>query len=257
MNSKTKTVFEIDNLIALWTFQERPGEPRKAIGKGSFPLSEMAGDVERVDDGIFGPYAARLAYQQWFKLDRGSLSALNIHGKDAQVTVVAWIKRQKKPDGFCEAVAGLWDEQRSKRQYALFVAMPVDNAEGRREQVGGHISSIGGSSPGHDHSRSRANGATPVPFDEWVSIGFTYDGDFIRAYYNGAFDALKGVNPYQYPNGIFDGGPDGSAFTVGSVPRERPPQGPGNYFTGVIGGIAVFDRALHTEEMHMLSDLTP
>ncbi len=177
--SALEKVTTLPGLVALWTFQENAGENRLATGKGKFPLQEMAGPVERVDGGIFGAHAARLKYKQWFELPREKLGALDIHGKEAKVSMVAWVKRAKKGDGFCEAVAGVWDEQRGKRQYALFVAMPVKNAEGEMEQVGGHISSIGGSSKGRDHSVSRANGATPVPFGEWHTLGFTYDGEMI------------------------------------------------------------------------------
>ncbi len=248
-------VTKLPGLVALWTFQEKAGEKRIATGKGDFPLQEMAGAVERVDGGIFGPHAARLKYKQWFELPREKLGALDIHGKEAKVSIVAWVKRAKKGDGYCEAVAGVWDEQRGMRQYALFVAMPVKNAEGKMDQVGGHISSIGGSSKGKDHSVSRANGATPVPYDEWHTLGFTYDGEKIRAFFDGGFDELDGVNPYPYPHGIFDGGENGSSFTVGSVPRGRKPSGPGNFFAGTIGGIAVFDRPLTPEEMGVLAEI--
>ncbi len=135
--------------------------------------------------------------------------------------------------------------------------MPVENEEGVKEQVGGHISSVGGSTPGFDHSRSRANGATAVPYEKWQTLGMTYDGEWIKAWINGEFDELENVNPFHYPNGIFDGGEKGSSFTVGSVPRGRKPQGPGNFFMGTIGGIAVFDRALSADEMEKLADLVP
>ncbi len=78
----------------------------------------------------------------------------------------------------------------------------------------------------------------------------------IRAFFDGRFDELEGVNPYRYPHGIFDGGKDGSSVTVGSVPRGREPSGPGNFFAGTIGGIAVFDRALTSGEMASLAEIT-
>jgi hypothetical protein len=49
--------------------------------------------------------------------------------------------------------------------------------------------------------------------------------------------------------GLFDGGEDGSDFTVGAVHRLGEM---GNNFVGQIGGIAVFDRALSDDEFQTI-----
>lgn len=96
-------------------------------------------------------------------------------------------------------------------------------------------------------------------------MAFTYDGQHIRSYLNGEFEArepelidhTKGFpgyseaithskNPYFYPDGM---GNNGSDFTVGAVLLAR---GMGNYFRGQIGGLAVFKRALSAEEIRRL-----
>ena len=54
-------------------------------------------------------------------------------------------------------------------------------------------------------------------------------------------------NPYYYPDGIGDNGSD---FTVGSVLLKS---GMGNFFKGLIGGLAIYDRALTNEEIRQIS----
>ena len=57
----------------------------------------------------------------------------------------------------------------------------------------------------------------------------------------GRLDERPGRNPYPYPGGIFDGGPAGADFTVGAVHRGVEM---GNFFAGLLGGLAVYQRAL-------------
>ena len=58
-------------------------------------------------------------------------------------------------------------------------------------------------------------------------------------------------NPYEYPGGLLDGGENGSDFTVGAVHRSGEM---GNWYVGLIGGLAVFNRALSDEEMAYLAE---
>jgi hypothetical protein len=60
--------------------------------------------------------------------------------------------------------------------------------------------------------------------------------------------------PVFLRGGLFDGGPDGSDFTVGGVSRSGEM---GNWFQGQIGGLAVYSRALSASEMHHLASATP
>ena len=93
-------------------------------------------------------------------------------------------------------------------------------------------------------------------------MAFTYDGTYIRSFFNGRFEARKpelidhtkgfegyseGItetkNPWPFPDGM---GNNGSDFTVGAVLLKS---GMGNFFKGQIGGLAVFDRALSETEL--------
>src|SRR5690606_35704886 len=84
-------------------------------------------------------------------------------------------------------------------------------------------------------------GGTPVSYDEWTFAAMTYDGGWIKSYLDGKLDNRPGLNPYAYPEGIFDGGENGSDFTVGAVHRSGEM---GNFFVGQLGGLAVFNRTL-------------
>ena len=77
------------------------------------------------------------------------------------------------------------------------------------EQVGAHISSIGGATPGFKYCMDAAIGATPVPFDTWQCAAISYDGKKGRAWLNGELDPRGERNPYMHAGGIFDGGPNG------------------------------------------------
>ena len=93
-------------------------------------------------------------------------------------------------------------------------------------------------------------------------MAFTYDGKYIRSYFDGKFktrpkeliDHTKGFpgypdgvvqskNPYYFPDGIGDNGSD---FTIGAVLLKS---GMGNFFKGKIGGLAVYNRALNDAEI--------
>ena len=111
----------IDNLICFWSFMEESGTERISSGRCQYALREGTPFIERVKEGVFGEYSARIKEGEWFYIPRAQCPALNIHGKDGEVTVVAWIKRDVKQYSQCEAVAGMWDETRKKRQYCLFL----------------------------------------------------------------------------------------------------------------------------------------
>lgn len=234
-------VLNTPDLIALWNFTS--DAPLTSQGAHAYTLQEMNGAVERTPEGVY------LRCGQWFSIPREECPALNIHGENAQVSVVARLKRMRQPETYdCETIAGVWDESRKKRQYCLFLDLPIwDSAD----QVGGHVSYHGGPTPGHPYCMDAAIGATPVPFDAWSCVGFTYDGEYARAYLNGELDTRDGRNPFHYPHGLFDGGADGADFTVGAVSRSGEP---GNFFHGVLAWVVIFNRALSDEEMKQLND---
>jgi len=183
---------------------------------------------------------------KYFRIPREQCPELNIYGKDAKLTVMAWVKRDRKLGDQCESVAGMWNEENRKRQYCLFLNLKIHNSE---QQVCGHVSSVGGPTPGQRWCMDACIGATPVPFDQWQCIAFTYDGQYACSYLNGKLDSREVFNPYFYDEGICDGGECGSDFTVGAVYRLGEM---GNWYVGLLGGVAVFDRVLTEEEMNVV-----
>lgn len=243
MNEAANAVCDTDGLICFWDFQEQGGQSRKAQGPYAYGLAEGAGAVERAEDGIFGPYAADVKHGQWFSLPRAECPALDIHGPAAQVTIAAWLKWADVESKGCQDVAGIWNESRRKRQYCLFLDLRIWQSKG---QACGHVSSVGGPTPGHPYCMTSAIGNTPLSKAEWHFVVFTYDGGHAKIYLDGLLDAREHYNPFEYPEGLFDGGAEGADFTVGAVDRSGEM---GNFYTGLLGGLAVYNRAITAEEI--------
>lgn len=233
---------DLEDLLCFWDFQERTGTPRVARGPYRYALDEQGGPIARVDGGVWGAHAVRVEPGQWFNLPREDCPALDLHGVDAQVSVVAWVRWAS--DQRCQAVAGMWNETRKKRQYALFLNLTKRYDSVRN--VHGHVSAVGGPTPGHPYCVSYATGATELPFDQWRCVAMTYDGGASRVYLDGVLDQREAYNPYPYPDGLFDGGSDGADFTVGAVDAAGSVR---NFFGGTLGGLAVYQRALSEAEL--------
>ncbi|MHA6481973.1 LamG domain-containing protein [Paenibacillus sp. strain BS8-2] len=240
-----------EHLVSLWDFQEEGGSPRVAKGRCEYALQEMAGPVHRTEEGVLGQYSADIVHGQWFSIPRSLCPELNFHSDRSQLTVAAWVKWELQEHRGCKAIAGMWDETRSKRQYCLFIDLKIwDSAE----QVCGHVSSVGGPTPGYEYCMTTAIGSTPISKGEWHFIAFTYDGQYASCYLDGKLDTRAHWNPYLYDEGgLFDGGTDGADFTVAGVDRSSEP---GNFYSGLLGGLAVFDRALSGAEIAQLSELS-
>jgi hypothetical protein len=251
-----------DGIVALWTFSEKPGKARKSVVNDKFPLSEANGKIRRFDDGPLSGYSALFEGNNYLSLPNKMTGNLNIHGKDRGVTVIAWIKWDGTQTGF---IGGMWNEYQDggKRQYGLFVSLPHYNGN---DQVCGHISWTGKPTPPFPYSIDYSASNQTVMAGEWSCVAFTYDGQYIRSYLNGEFKArepelirntkgfegypdglIQSKNPYLFPDGM---GNNGSDFTVGAVLLKS---GMGNFFKGLIGGLAVFDRALSEIEIKSLS----
>lgn len=252
------TVLKMKGLVAFWDFQEAAGQPRVAKGSEPYSLQEMKGPIQRTDDGVFGPWSVDIKRGQWLMIPRAQVGALDIHGKDAKVTVVAWVKRQAKDSW--QAIAGVWDETRKKRQYCLFLNAPRGTKADEMKRyplanrIHGHVSAIGGPTPGDDFCITYSSGATEIPMKKWVCLVMQYTGKESRVYVNGKLDVLEQYNPFPYPDGLYDGGKEGADFTVGAVHRGGTW---GNFFGGQLGGLAVYDRALTDAELKRLAGLTP
>ncbi|GGD82898.1 LamG domain-containing protein [Paenibacillus nasutitermitis] len=236
----------IPGLISFWDFQETDGNEYVAKGLHPYRLKEMNGAAERVQDGVFGAYSVNVTHGKWLSIPRNDCPELNIHGPQAKLTVAAWVNRAVIASRGCEFIAGIWNETAGKRQYGMFLNLEIwDSAE----QVCGHVSAVGDPTPGYKYCMTSSIGATPVSKGEWHFIAFTYDSAESRAYLDGRLDQREAFNPYSYPDGLFDGGEEGADFTVGAVNRSGEI---GNFYNGLLGGLAVFNRALSEEEIRSL-----
>jgi len=247
--------------VALWDFKEKKGHDRKATGLAKFPLKEQNGTLPRIEEGPLSGYSAQFGNKAFLSIENEKTGALNIYGENQGVTVIAWVKWEGNT-GF---VGGMWNEYQNggKRQYGLFVSLPHYNG---RDQVCGHISKTGKPTPPFPYSIDYSASAQVVAKGVWQCVAFTYDGEWIKSFLNGEFQQrepelinntrgfegypdglVQSKNPYHFPHGM---GNNGSDFTVGAVLLKS---GMGNFFTGLIGGLAVFYRALSEEEIRTLS----
>lgn len=244
------------HLLAFWDFSEEAGMPRVSKSYQNdeiYELLEGTGPIEMVAEGPIKNTSAHIVDSTWFYIPRTKLGKLNIYGKDASVTVVAWVK--KDTDKYWQAIGGVWDETREKRQYYLFLnaASKTHHDEMKRYPtnglIHGHISATGGKTPGQIAWISYASSDEAVAIDEWAMIAITYDGKQIKAFKNGELSANALTNPFPYEEGIYDGGEDGADFTVGSNSVIGKMT---NQFVGQISGLAVFDRALDDKTIRQL-----
>lgn len=280
-----RVVEGMPGLVAFWTFGEEAGQPRRSSGtKHPHPLNEVGGPIARVAGGPFSGYAAELNGKQYLEIKYADTRDLNISGPKAQVSMFAVVRIVDLKQS--RTIAGMWSEGKGRdddtgtRQYALLMNMPT---YGGARQLVPHISSEGGVTRRADGSAfpwcaDYAATRLEVPEERWCTLGFTYDGEFIRAFIDGVLDrreleAVKdkrndryftkegpggkdrGMNPYYHGRGIFAydpvkhaqtkiGGSDftvGARMAVGSMLREAT--------IGRFGGLAVFARALSEAEM--------
>ncbi|SFH60458.1 LamG domain-containing protein [Planctomicrobium piriforme] len=286
-----KVVTSMPGLVGFWTFSEEPGQPRKSLSTPQqHPLQEVGGPVARAEGGPFSGYSADFDGKHYFRIPYAEIGDLNICGPNAQVSMFAVVKLNEMKRGV--TIAGIWSEGKGAnddtgtRQYAMLLNMPT---YGGPRQLTPHISSEGGVSRRADGSAfpwccDYAASKSPVPVGEWVTLGFTYDSKFIRAYYNGVLEerpivpgvdkrddpyfttegpngASRGVNPFYHGRGIFCYDPakhaktkpgGGADFTVAA--RYAVGDFLGEAMRGKMGGLAVFDRAISDTEMRQLHD---
>lgn len=218
-------------------------------------MEEMAGPVAREADGPFGT-ALHIKSGQWLRIPRDQLGSLNIHGPRAQVTVMAWVRRER-PHAW-QAIAGVWDESRKKRQYCLFLnaASRTDHRTMKRKPskdlFQGHVSSVGGPTPGEEFCITYASSGSVVAMEGWHCLTLTYDAREVRLYLDGRFDASEGSNPFPYAEVSLTAG-----RAVPSSPSAacRCAAGRGTS-SAVAGSLAVFQRALSAEEIAALHTAT-
>jgi hypothetical protein len=169
----------IEGLVALWDFKEEEGISRKAFGMDSFPLKEVNGKLPRINEGPLSGYSVMFGNNAFLRIVNSETGELNIYGKGKGVTVMAWVKWEGNT-GF---VGGMWNEylDGGKRQYGLFVSLPYYNGA---EQVCGHISKTGKSTPPFPFSIDYSASMQLVEKGQWQCIAFTYDGVWIKSFLN-------------------------------------------------------------------------
>lgn len=245
----TDKILKNQNLVCLWDFENGSLDSK---GRYCYRLQPAGpGKVDVAENRPISRHSVILQEQQYLFIPRAECAGLNIYGKNAQVTVLALVKREPKTimPTECEAIAGMWFESERKRQYCLFLNLWIHDSA---NQVCGHVSGVGGPTDGEKWCMDASIGKSPVPFHEWAWVGFTYDGALVKSYLNAEPDLREGRNPYAYSQGLFDGGKNGADFTVGAVHRMGEM---GNFFKGQIGGLAIFDRALDDLEIRDLCTL--
>ncbi len=238
----------IPHLVAFWNFT-KSGERFTAQQGSAYTLVSQSGSLPIVDSpgAPLGGKALHIQEGTWLRCPRAECPKLDIHGPEGQLTVLAWIRREQKSNRECEFIAGQWNESNLGRQYGLFLNISVWQ---QHDQICGHLSNVGGPTPGYKYCIDGPVGSTPVPNDEWSVVAMSYDGQSGYAWLNGQLDTRPGLNPYSMAGGLHDGGRDGSDFTVGAVHRNGSI---GNFFTGQIAGLAVYSRALTPAEIFFLA----
>lgn len=278
-------------LVAFWTFGEEAGKPRASQGTpNKHELAEVGGPIARVEGGSYSGFSADFNGKQYLKIPYAQTKDLNIGGPKASVSMFAVVRiidlKQSR------TIAGMWSEGKGRdddtgtRQYAMLMNMPT---YGGPRQLVPHISSEGGVTRRADGSAfpwcaDYAATKKEVPEEQWCTLTFTYDGQYIRAYIDGVLDRReldpvkdkrqdryftqegpggkdRGMNPYFHGRGIFqydpekhkttkpDGGSDftvAARYAVGSMLKEAT--------KGKFGGLAVFNRALTDEEVLKLHE---
>lgn len=186
---------------------------------------------------------------------------------DGLVRLLAtWV--QHRHESHWQYIAGVWNEGAAQRQYALFTnghkqsdctTLTRTDAD---NQAHGYVSAVGGATPDCKFCFSYATGKHQLEPNRWHFLVFTFDQKAIRLYFDGEFDENGPYNPFLWDKPIFDGEPQGADFTVAqrNVPSWLDyPQGTPHRrtsFAGLLGGLAVFDRALGADEIRAMHDAT-
>lgn len=223
---------------------------------GNHLLQQGADASVAIVDVVDGPTDKAIALDgttDFLIVPAASVGGLNLgaNGHDA-CTVFAWVERDDSDAGF---VAGCWQEDTSdpRRQYGLFTDLPEYGGD---ERVCGHVSRTGDVTPGYPDSRDYAANTRAIDNSRWQFVAFTYDGTLVRSYLGPIFDARPSYtdvmantyskNPYAFALGLNDAACD---FTIGAV---RLTVGMNNFFSGRIGPLGVYNRALSLAELTAL-----
>ena len=270
---------DIPKPVAFWTFQEPTGSPRRSQPPALHSYQLTDGDTQHPVESarIAGPFGPRVlnftasSPTQRLRAERQNVPALTsgLAGPGAEVSLIAWVQR---PTGgwFHGFLAGVWGDAdgargaphppQNTRQYAVYFDLGACNGENGHGGVvyqhglAAHISNSGGATPGHPFCVTAACGPQSLAPNAWHCVGNVYDGRDIRAYVNGTLANNSKVNPYPYPGGIYspeaaNRSSDGAEFGVGVSMSFGV-----NQFTGLLGGLVVFNRSLSQSQLAEVCD---
>lgn len=254
----------IRGLVTFWDFQKQQNGTIDFQSRGAYNylLKEMNGRIASAPQGVFGPSSLRISRGQWLMIPRKDCPALDIQGKQ-NISMVAWVMRVG--DNNWQYIAGMWNERDAQRQYALITCAHRQTDQRTLErtvaknQTHGYVSDVGGPTPGKPFCYSYATGQQKIAKEQWYMLAFTYDHRQLRVYVNGVLDYQENYNPFNWDKPIYSGGVKGSDFTVaqralplwpGYPQLAEPPQNEG--FDGLLGGLAVYRRALTESEINNL-----
>lgn len=245
-------------LIAFWDFSETSAPFVAKVGAAARTelVNGTGSNVTKSGSGPFGTPAVFNGTSDHLTVPVPQIGGLQVAAGGDEVTVVAWIRRSNTGTGF---IGGLWSEAGAapRRNYALFSSLP---AYGGTNQVCGHVSTLGGATPGYPFSIDYSASARKMATGTWYCAAFTYDGTQAISYLDGMADprptftdnqaATYAKNPYVFTSGLNRGATQ-APFTVGG--NLLGSGALGNLFNGSIGGLAVFNRALSQAEIAKLS----
>lgn len=244
-------VQEVSGPVCFWNFDEAEGAPRVSEGVENYSLEEVNGPIARVEGAAPGKQAVRIKAGQYFRIPEGQFKAIDFHGPNAQLSVVALVRRQAS--SHWQAIAGIWNETKGQRQYCLFLNATT-RSDSRimkrfptKDEVHGHVSDVGGPTEGHPFCITYSSSGITVPLKKWTMVAMTFDGKASRVYVDGKFVAEEGYNPYPLKGGLFNGNAE---FTVGAVDRSSEM---GNFFNGELDELAIYSRALSEKELKALA----
>jgi hypothetical protein len=211
---------------------------------------------------------------------------------DTTLTMVAWIKPSQRLDNETHYdfghFAGIWSEAISVRTFVMFCPQSSRGRDIPGNHLDVEVSRTGATmQPACRWSISYALGSAKIDSDSWHMLAMTFDGRFIRAFVNGTLDYRPPhrLNPadspcnetWQNPASIStwtnrsegQWGPGGAPasknrtdFTVGGQrgvtcpDGVTCPSGMGHPWSGLIGGLAVFNRPLTDKELHDMAAST-
>jgi hypothetical protein len=292
-----------DGLVSFWDFQETAGPFIAKLGRGRYTLEEQSWDagthewssnntVQRVSEAPptqpFGRLSVWLGLQQMLRV-RSTFTAaplLNIHGDNATLSMVAWVKPSHALDNRTTSdfghLAGIWSEPISVRTYVMFTPSSSRGRDFPGNHIDAEISRTGGTmQPACRWSTSYALGATSINSSSWYMLAMTFDGSNIRAFVNGSLDYRPPhrLNPSSSPcNETWQNPASVSTWTSRTLPGEWGPGGApasknvtdftvagqrssscadgvkcgggiGHPWSGLLGGLAIYDRAMGETEL--------